>query len=495
MRAALRLYQRELVGIAFLLPNICGFLAFTLVPLVLSFALAFSNWDIQLHNIYKTNPLQWIGFENFRRLLEHPRFWQYFGNTLFLMMGIPFSIAGSLGAALLLSQKLGRPTRRWIGLGVAAATMTAAATALVVLGFGLSAIWLVVGLLFSLVLFGGITGGTTVYRTMFYMPHFTAGVATFILWGKMYNPISGPINRTLAPILDAVSATVNALPSLLGPGLFGAAIVGAALTARYNLRRLAANWRDDDIGPVALVVSIMITLIPPAFGAAWLGPFGISWALPLGIGSSALFECILPALRKTGGRRIQRTYRIGENLVFSLGLAVAQFTLIGLALVLFHLPVWASDGLAPPLWLIDYGWAKPALMIMSLWAAIGSNNMILYLAGLSNVSPELHDAANIDGASRLQRFWHVTWPQLAPVTFFIVVMSIIHGLQGGFEMARTMTEGGPAGATTTLSYFVYIEGFQTGHLGFACAVAWTLFAMIFVVTMLNVRFGNRYVND
>jgi multiple sugar transport system permease protein len=62
-------------------------------------------------------------------------------------------------------------------------------------------------------------------------------------------------------------------------------------------------------------------------------------------------------------------------------------------------------------------------------------------------------------------------------------------------MARTMTQGGPAKATTTLSYYVYIEGFETGHLGYASAIAWTLFALVFVVTLFNWRFGNRYTND
>ena len=134
-------------------------------------------------------------------------------------------------------------------------------------------------------------------------------------------------------------------------------------------------------------------------------------------------------------------------------------------------------------------------MIMGFWAAIGSNNMLLYLAGLSNIPPELYEAASIDGASPMQRFWQVTWPQLAPVTFFIVIMSMIGGLQGGFEMARTMTQGGPAGSTTTLSYFVYTEGFNTGRLGYASGIAWVLFALVFMVTIFNWKFGNRYVND
>jgi multiple sugar transport system permease protein len=121
--------------------------------------------------------------------------------------------------------------------------------------------------------------------------------------------------------------------------------------------------------------------------------------------------------------------------------------------------------------------------------------MLLYLAGLSGVSQELYEAADIDGASPLQRFWHVTWPQLANITFFILVMGIIHGLQGGFEMARTMTEGGPFHATTTLSYYIYTEGFATGRLGYASAVSWVLFAMTLSITLFNWKFGNRYTND
>ena len=84
-------------------------------------------------------------------------------------------------------------------------------------------------------------------------------------------------------------------------------------------------------------------------------------------------------------------------------------------------------------------------MFVSFWGAVGSNTMLLYLAALTNVPGELYEAADIDGARPFDRFWNVTWPQLAPTTFFVVVMSMIGGLQGGFEMVRTMTSGGPAG--------------------------------------------------
>jgi multiple sugar transport system permease protein len=74
-------------------------------------------------------------------------------------------------------------------------------------------------------------------------------------------------------------------------------------------------------------------------------------------------------------------------------------------------------------------------------------------------------------------------------------MTVIGGLQGGFEMARTMTQGGPAGSTTTLSYFIYSEGFSTGRLGYSSAISWVLFVMVFSITMINWKFGSKYVND
>jgi len=103
------------------------------------------------------------------------------------------------------------------------------------------------------------------------------------------------------------------------------------------------------------------------------------------------------------------------------------FILLGLSKVTYVLPEMAANGLEPPKWIADYYWAKPSIMIMGFWAAIGSNNMLLYLAGISGISQELYEAADIDGASGLQRFWHATWPQLSNITFFILVM--VHTLE------------------------------------------------------------------
>jgi multiple sugar transport system permease protein len=117
--------------------------------------------------------------------------------------------------------------------------------------------------------------------------------------------------------------------------------------------------------------------------------------------------------------------------------------------------------------------------------------MLLYLAALTGVPDELTEAAQLDGAGRWPCFRFVTWPHLAPTTFFIIVMSIIGGLQGGFEQARVMTGGGPAGTTTTLAYHIYSLAFEQLRMGYASAVAWVLFALVLVATLANWRFGSR----
>jgi multiple sugar transport system permease protein len=132
---------------------------------------------------------------------------------------------------------------------------------------------------------------------------------------------------------------------------------------------------------------------------------------------------------------------------------------------------------------------------MGVWMGIGGGNMLLYLAGLSNIPQDLYDAAEVDGASRWQIFRSVTWPCLAPTTFFIVVMSFIGGLQGGFEQARVMTAGGPAGTTTTLAYYIYTRAFEQFQMGYASAVSWVLFAIIFTITLVNWRLGGKQVAE
>jgi multiple sugar transport system permease protein len=148
----------------------------------------------------------------------------------------------------------------------------------------------------------------------------------------------------------------------------------------------------------------------------------------------------------------------------------------------------------PPAWLSSPVWAKPALMLMGLWTALGGYNMILYLAALHNVPRELYEAADIDGASSWQKFWAVTMPFISPTSFFIFITNVISGFQGGFMAAYVMTGGGPAGATTTIEYYIYNNAYQWFKVGYAASIAWFLFLVIFVVTLINWRLGGKIVH-
>lgn len=305
----------------FLLPNFLGFAVFTAIPVLWSLGAAFTNWTMS-----NTVPLQWTGLENLREMLHDTEFWLYSLNTLYLMVGLPFAIFGSLAIAMLLNQKL---------------------------------------------------RGMVVYRTLFYLPTFTNGVALMILWKALYNPDFGPINSALSSFFHALH----------------------------------------------------IPLEPPLWLLSTHSLFALS---PEKVGFDA------------------KQFGIG---------------------------------------------ARDALIIMGVWIAIGGNNMLLYLAALTNVPQDLYEAAAIDGAGRWKTFWNVTWPQLAPTTFFITIMSFIGGLTGGFEQARVMTQGKPAGTTITLSYYIYIKAFEQVQMGYASAVSWALFAIIFVITLMGWRFGSRAMSD
>ncbi|WP_217704821.1 carbohydrate ABC transporter permease [Victivallis sp. Marseille-Q1083] len=485
---------RELgIGTAFILPNLLGFLVFSAIPLVISIIMAFTNWNLEIHNMFQNASVKFVWFDNFLELFSEPDFYQYLWNTLFLMIGIPFGMAGSLFAALLLNCDFKSGSRRIWLIVLLTFVLTAACLVLVAFGMGKSALFILLLSLFGTILVAGTAVGQGLYRTLFYFPCFTSGVATFILWKKMYSPDTGPINGALQPVLDAVSPVFAGLSDGAANAVSLVLLAGVVLLTVYGFRRKIRLWKDGEAGTVSLVLGLAVLTVPPVLACCWTD-YGCRWVV-FGIVAAGGWCCAAAAVARGREYRTALDRGIGDSMLLDGISMIVGLTLIGFALVVLQLPADARAGLNAPKWLVDFYWAKPALLLMGFWAAIGSNNMLLYLAGLTGIPQELYEAADIDGAGRWQRFWNITWPQLSGVTFFIFVMSVIGGLQGGFEMARAMTAGGPAGATTTLSYYIYTAGFDVGRLGYASAISWMLFALIFVVTLFNWKFGNRYSND
>jgi len=128
---------------------------------------------------------------------------------------------------------------------------------------------------------------------------------------------------------------------------------------------------------------------------------------------------------------------------------------------------------------------------MAVWGSLGYN-MIVFLAGLQSISPELYEAASIDGATTPTRFWHSTTPHISPATVLALVNSLLTSFQV-FDQAYVMTNGGPANATNTIVLYIYQNGFQYFRMGYASAIAWVLFAAIFLFTLAQMRLQGHWV--
>ncbi|NIA14024.1 MAG: ABC transporter permease subunit [Nitrospiraceae bacterium] len=144
----------------------------------------------------------------------------------------------------------------------------------------------------------------------------------------------------------------------------------------------------------------------------------------------------------------------------------------------------------PPLWLADAFWAKPAIIIMSIWGA--GAGMLIYLAGLNAIPKHLYEVAEIDGAGRVRQFFAITIPMLTPTIFFHLVMNIIGSFQV-FSQAYLMTGGGPDNATLFYVLYLYQKAFQHFEMGYASALAWVLFAIIMMLTLLVIRSSRLWV--
>lgn len=145
---------------------------------------------------------------------------------------------------------------------------------------------------------------------------------------------------------------------------------------------------------------------------------------------------------------------------------------------------------AQPNWFGSTEWAMPGLILMSFWGIGGL--MIIYLAGLQGIPEHLYEAASIDGANWWDRLRHVTVPMMTPSIFFTLVVGIIGSFQS-FASALIATEGGPANATLFVLLYLYYQAFRFFRMGYASSIAWILFVIILVLTLLQFALARRWV--
>lgn len=136
-----------------------------------------------------------------------------------------------------------------------------------------------------------------------------------------------------------------------------------------------------------------------------------------------------------------------------------------------------------PKWFNSTSTALLTVIIVVVWKQVGYY-MIIYLGGLKNIPEHLYEAATLDGATSWQKFWYVTRPMLSPTTFMVVILCFISSFQV-FDIISVTTEGGPGRATSVLVYRIYIEAFRDWDMGYASAIAYFLFLIIFIITLVQ----------
>jgi multiple sugar transport system permease protein len=151
--------------------------------------------------------------------------------------------------------------------------------------------------------------------------------------------------------------------------------------------------------------------------------------------------------------------------------------------------------LPQPLWFASAQWSKPSLVGLGLWGV--GNTMIIFLAALLDVPKQLYEAADIEGASSWQKFRNITLPMISPVIFFSVIIGVIDGFQYFTEAfvvsGGDLNLGQPQGSLLFYSTWLYQQGFQYTNMGYASALAWLLFVVVMICTVILIRTSNRWV--
>ncbi len=147
----------------------------------------------------------------------------------------------------------------------------------------------------------------------------------------------------------------------------------------------------------------------------------------------------------------------------------------------------------PPSWLTDKEWVMLTITITAILKNIGYY-MILFLAGLQNISNDLYEAASLDGANGWKKFRYVTWPMLSPTTFLCTILCVINSFKV-FDLVSQMTDGGPGNSSNVLVFRIYEEAFKFSKFGYASAYAVVLFAIVLVITLIQFKGQKKWVNE
>jgi len=206
--------------------------------------------------------------------------------------------------------------------------------------------------------------------------------------------------------------------------------------------------------------------------------------LALGLFVAVLMNQKIPAMN------LFRTIYYMPSVVSGVAVAILWTLVFNSQWGVLNTILWQVFRVKGPTWLLSETWVLPAFIVMSIWGIGGG--MIVYLAGLQSVPTELYEAAQLDGAGRMQKFRYVTIPWISPVIFFNLVMGIIGSFQV-FTSSYVMTQGGPNNASLFYLLYLYNNAWKYFKMGYASALAWIAFGITMVVTLLVIRSSSAWV--
>ena len=209
----------------------------------------------------------------------------------------------------------------------------------------------------------------------------------------------------------------------------------------------------------------------------------------------SVFGALLTAILLNQGLRLTTFYRTVFFMPHLVPIVAAVYVWVWLLNgsyglvneVLFQTSYYLTGkGIVGPNYFGDPNWALPALMLIALWGAIGGNMMVIFLAGLQGIPQELYEAADMDGAGTIRRFWNITLPMISPTMFFNSVLALIAAVQT-FEAAFVGTGGGPAYATWIYGLHIYEQTFKYFDMGYGSTLAWIMFIALSAFTYIQFR--------
>jgi len=212
--------------------------------------------------------------------------------------------------------------------------------------------------------------------------------------------------------------------------------------------------------------------------------------LTVAIGITAALLIAL-ALNTIKGKSVYRVFYFMPVITSTISMGVIWVWMLNGELGIVNY-VLSAIGVEGPNWLMDERWVIPSIALVGIWAALGKD-MIIFLAGLQGISKSYYEAAEIDGASGVRQFWHITLPLLSPTTLFVTILALIHSIQV-FDQPYVMTGGGPGKSSYTLVYLIYNQAFVEFNMGRASAVAMILFAVVMIVTLIQFMASKRWVH-